>query len=198
MCSRVLGPGDSAFARYVSNHKDRSAGFLGETHQARCAFTHLTNTSRRAFEITGENRLDRIHDQHSRCELRRRRNHCLEQRLAENQYITRVVVEALRAKLHLQRRFLARDIQCAMSSLLKSRRYLEKDRGLSNSRFTADEHHRSANDSTAENEIKFRESGFPSRLFRSADVAKPDGISNLAALAERSRSGDSASGSLAA
>jgi len=79
-----------------------------------------------------------------------------------------------------------------MSRLLQPCCYLQKDRGLSNSRLAADEHHRPTNDSTAEDEIKFRESRFPSRLLRSGDVAKTDWISNLAALTERSRASDSA------
>jgi hypothetical protein len=85
-----------------------------------------------------------------------------------------------------------------VSGLLQSRCYLQQNRGLSNSRLAADEHHRSANDSTAENEIEFRESRFPSRLGRSTDVAEPDRRRNLPALTEGPCSCDSASGAFAA
>jgi hypothetical protein len=61
-----------------------------------------------------------------------------------------------------------------MSRFLQACRYLQQYRGLSNSRLAADEHHRSAYDSTTEDEIELCESRFPPWLRRSADIAEPN------------------------
>src|SRR3982751_1037457 len=51
---------DAATFGDVSDGKDRGLGLLCESHQARGAFAHLSDVSRRAFQIRCKDRLDRI------------------------------------------------------------------------------------------------------------------------------------------
>lgn len=59
-----------------------------------------------------------------------------------------------------------------MSTVLELRCNLKENRGLSNSRLTADEDHRTRDYSAAEHEVEFGNSRFPSWLGRTGYVAQ--------------------------
>src|SRR5687768_10694311 len=61
-----LWPRDAAAFRDVSDDEDGRAALLGESHEPRGALANLPDVSRRALQITGEQGLDGVHDEHVR------------------------------------------------------------------------------------------------------------------------------------
>src|SRR6185437_11044245 len=59
-----LRAGNAAALGHVADDEHRGAALFGVAHEPRGALAHLADVARRAFEVRGEQRLDRIDDEH--------------------------------------------------------------------------------------------------------------------------------------
>ena len=111
MCSSVFGPAmPPPFVTCPTTNTAVPLSFAKRIRRAAHSRTWPTLPGAPS-RSRGEDRLDRIDDQHAGRARRRRREDRLEMRLAEQRDIARALAEAIGAQLHLQRRLLARDVE---------------------------------------------------------------------------------------
>src|SRR6185437_3609289 len=83
------------------------------------------------------------------------------------------ITESVGAQLDLQRRFLTGYVQHFVFASLQRCRDLKQQRGFSDAGLASNEHDGSRDDATAEYEIEFTDSRFPSPSLRAVHVAEP-------------------------
>src|SRR4029079_9732056 len=99
-------------------------------------------------------------------------------------------METLGAELHLERRFLTRDVQRGVTQLLQPTSDLQQQSGFADAGLAANENHRAGDDATAQYKIAFLDSGFEPDTGGALDVAKPLGENDRSTLSHRLRSLD--------
>src|SRR5919197_73216 len=156
-----LGSGDAAALGDVTDEQDRRARVFREAHETRRAFAHLPHVAGRALERFGVGRLHRVEQHNARLELRGVVHDRLEARLAENVDGARLLLQPIGAQSQLIRRFFARDVKRGDALILEPRRALHEQGRFANAGLAADQGDGAGYDTTAEDEVEFRQPGAP-------------------------------------
>src|SRR3954470_12601624 len=164
---------DAATLGDVSDCKDCRLGLLSEAHETRGAFAHLSDVSRRTFQIRCENRLDRVDDDRVELLGARGGDDRFQQSLVEQGDVFSRCVQPFGAELHLERGFLARHIERRVPEVLEPARDLKQECRLANARLAADEDHRSRNNAAAQYEVEFVDACFDSAAGGALNIAEP-------------------------
>jgi len=155
------GSRDAAALGHMADEQHRRSGLLGEPHQPRRAFPHLTHVARRALELVRVRGLDRVDEHHAGLERARVVHDRFQPCLAQRVHRAGVDREPLGAQPDLVGRFFARDVQCGNPGALEARGALQQQGGLANAGLAADEDDRSRNDAPAEDVVELVEAGPP-------------------------------------
>src|SRR5258705_13154876 len=103
-------------------------------------------------------------------------NDGLEPRLAEDVNAAGVLLEAIGAQPQLIGRLLTGDVKGRDALALESRGALHQEGGFADAGLAADEHDRARDDAATEDEVEFRETGFPTRDCGTTHVGQSDGL----------------------
>jgi len=176
----------------VADDEHRGPTLLGEAHQPRGAFAHLTDVARRSLEIRCEHGLDRIDDEHRGRRRCRGGEHRLEVGLAQQRDVAGVLAESVGAQLDLERTLLARCIERRTIARLEARCHLQEERRLPDAWLAADEDHRARDDAAAEDEVELVDPGLPAARLASTHFTKSRRHRDAASLGQRARSAGAA------
>ncbi|KPY35505.1 Uncharacterized protein ALO65_05550 [Pseudomonas syringae pv. papulans] len=166
--------GQGAFLGDVTDQEDRRAALLGVTHQQGSAFANLRHAAGGRLQLFGENRLDRIDHHHLGLLDLGGGNDGLDAGFGH--YPQLVLRQSQTTGTHgdLLLGFLTGDVQRG-HALGNVAQRLQEDRGLADAGVTADQHHRTINQTAAEHPVQLGGVGGEARNLFDTDLRQgPD------------------------
>ena len=150
--------GDAAFLGHMADQEHADALLLGIAHQPRRALSHLRDRSRRRCQFRQPQGLDGIDDQDPGLFLDRRGQDALDIGFGLAAQAADLHLQAPRPLCDLSQRLLAADID-HLGPALQTGVHLQHQRGLADTRITADQNHRTRHQTAAQHPVQFSQSG---------------------------------------